>query len=229
MTIKKKRKRQVSQNNSIGATSPLDSLFRAFTMMGYDVTEKLEEYKSNAAEECKGWGARGRLINRLTDDAQAAHKTGRYETSLDKFVHLLALIETDPSTTKVSETRATITSNIGSALHFLGETELAQEFYERALKEFGDSRTSWMTWLYMGDLNSKRTMYIQARLAMLAAGERPDPSSYQDGFGKSRQWTKEEMEGTDKSWSIFQPRTWWYGGYVPAGGYAQADASSSAI
>ena len=25
------------------------------------------------------------------------------------------------------------------------------------------------------------------------------------------------MDGTDKSWSIFQPRTWWYGGYVPSG------------
>lgn len=55
--------------------------------------------------------------------------------------------------------------------------------------------------------------YIQARLAMLQAGERPDPSSYQDGSGKSRKWTREEMEGTDRSWHIAYPRTWWYGGY----------------
>ena len=119
--------------------------------------------------------------------------------------------------------------------------------------------------------------YIQSRLAMIQTGEKPDPSGFQDGAGRSRKWTKvrvlptgryaptfyasgpryayflpavyppvpigrytltsywplrvsqEEMEGTDKSWSIFQPRTWWYGGYVPAGGYAQADVSSSAL
>ena len=59
--------------------------------------------------------------------------------------------------------------------------------------------------------------YIQARLAMLQAGERPDPSSYQDGSGKSRKWTREEMEGTDRSWHIAYPRTWWYGGHVPPG------------
>ena len=28
---------------------------------------------------------------------------------------------------------------------------------------------------------------------------------------------QEEMEGTEKMWSIFRPSTWWYGGYVPEG------------
>ena len=28
---------------------------------------------------------------------------------------------------------------------------------------------------------------------------------------------QEEMDGTDRSWSIFEPRTWWYGGHVPPG------------
>ena len=50
---------------------------------------------------------------------------------------------------------------------------------------------------------------------------------YLDGYGKTRQFTQEEMDGTDKSWSIFQPRTWWYGGYVPSG-YASADSSAAA-
>ena len=191
-------------------------------MMGYDVTEKLEEYKANAKEETSGWGSRGRLVNRLTEEAQAAHKTGRYETSLDKFVHLLALVETDPSTTKVSETRATITSNIGSALHFLGETALAKEFYERALEEFGKARLGWLSWLYMGNLNAKRVMYIQARLSMLSAGERPDPSSYQDGFGKSRKWTKEEMEGKS-NWSFLNPRSWFGYGKLQEVGVASTE------
>ena len=34
---------------------------------------------------------------------------------------------------------------------------------------------------------------------------------------KEDEWTQEEMDGTDKSWSLLQPSTWWYGGYVPAG------------
>ena len=135
-------------------------------MMGYDVTEKLEEYKANAKEETSGWGSRGRLVNRLTEEAQAAHKTGRYETSLDKFVHLLALVETDPSTTKVSETRATITSNIGSALHFLGETALAKEFYERALEEFGKARMGWLSWLKAR--RPKSRLSPQARFATVS-------------------------------------------------------------
>ena len=94
--------------------------------MPYDPASTLEEYKAKVAEEVtKSW-QRSRLVNKLTEEAQNAHKTGRYEVSLDKFVHLLAVIELDPSTTTVSETRATITSNIGSALHFLGETALAK-------------------------------------------------------------------------------------------------------
>ena len=81
-----------------------------------------------------------------------------------------------------------------------------------------------------GHLPSRRKEYIQARLAQLAAGERPDPSLYLDGYGKTRQFSQEEMDGTDKSWSIFQPRTWWYGGYTPSGSapsYQAASASAS--
>ena len=91
----------------------------------YDPSSKLEEYKAKVAEEITKSYQRSRLVNKLTEEAQAAHKTGRYEVSLDKFLHLLAIVELDPSTTSPSETRATITSNIGSALHFLGETALA--------------------------------------------------------------------------------------------------------
>jgi hypothetical protein len=178
-------------------------------MMGYDPQAKLEEYKVKVTEEVKRSWQRSRLTNKLTDEAQAAHKTGRYEVSLDKFVHLLAIVELDPSTKSPSENRATITSNIGSALHFLGETSLAQDYYEAALAEFDQVKVGWLTWLHVGNINKARMEYIQSRLAMVASGERPDPSSFQDGYGKARQWTKEEMEGTDKSWSIFQPRTWW--------------------
>lgn len=182
--------------------------------MSYDPNGKLEEYKAKVAEEVTRSWQRSRLVNKLTEEAQVAHKTGRYEVSLDKFLYLLAVVELDPKTgTGPNETRATLTSNIGSALHFLGEFELAKDFYEAALDEFGKASVGWMTWLYVGDLNAKRMSYIQARLAMLQTGERPNPAGYQDGAGKSREWTKEEMEGTDRNWHLFYPRTWWYGGY----------------
>jgi hypothetical protein len=46
----------------------------------------------------------------------------------------------------------------------------------------------------------------------IRAGEPPDGSTYQDGYGKTRKWTKEEMEGKS-SWSWIDPRTWF--GYKP--------------
>jgi len=183
----------------------------------YDPSSQIARYKDEVEASVKSSRQRNRLMNKLTEEAQAAHKTGRYEISYDHFVHLLAIIQLDPSTKYPSETTATITSNIASALHFLGELSLASEFYETALKEFGDARVGWITWVQRGNLNEKRMLYIQARLSQVATGERPDPSLYQDGYGKTRKWTQEEMDGTDKSWSVFQPRTWWYGGYVPAG------------
>ena len=95
--------------------------------MSYDPNGKLEEYKAKVAEEVTRSWQRSRLVNKLTEEAQVAHKTGRYEVSLDKFLYLLAVVELDPKTgTGPNETRATLTSNIGSALHFLGELELAK-------------------------------------------------------------------------------------------------------
>ena len=41
----------------------------------------------------------------------------------------------------------------------------------------------------------------------IRAGEPPDGSTYQDGYGKTRKWTKDEMEGREGfRWS--NPRTW---------------------
>ena len=181
-----------------------------------DVNGLIERYKADALENMKWSRTRRRNMETLTEEATAAHKTGRYEVSMDKFVHILAILETEEPKYP-SEMRATVTSNVASALHFLGEYAAAKEMYERALDEFSAGSVGWLTYLQLGNLNEKRCEYIQARLAQVATGERPDPSLYLDGYGKTRQWTQEELDGTDKSWSIFQPRTWWYGGYVPAG------------
>ena len=63
--------------------------------MSYNATELLEHYKEKVAEEVKTKSQRKRLTNSLTEEGQAAHKTGRYDISFDKFVHLLAVIELD--------------------------------------------------------------------------------------------------------------------------------------
>ena len=89
--------------------------------------------------------------------------------------------------------------------------------YEKALDEFEKVRVGWLTWLYYGNLTEKRMDYIRARLEALENGERPDPSTYQDGTGRTRHWTKEEMEGTDQNWSFLSPYSWFYGGYTAVG------------
>jgi len=200
----------------------------------YDVEALLNKYKEEAAVELKSSRQRRLKSTKLTEEAQDAHKTQKYEISYDRFVHLLAIHEIDPYSPKAgSEIRAMLLSNLASALHFLGELTSAAEYYEKALEEFTQNRVGWMTWIQAGNLNEKRIAYIQARLAMVATGERPDPALYLDGYGKGRRWSQEEMEGTDKSWSVFQPRTWWYGGYVPSGqtvpGRDVPSATSTAI
>lgn len=94
--------------------------------MPLDPAQLVSTYKSKVKEEVKSSRQRSKLMNRLTEEAAITHRRGNYSEALDMFCHVLACVELDPSTKGVSETRATIVSNIGSTLHFLGETELAK-------------------------------------------------------------------------------------------------------
>ena len=186
--------------------------------MPIDPYSRIESYKIRTSEEVGDSSRKRRnLQSDLTDKAQVAHRTGNYEGSFDLFCHLLAVVDTDPRTTNASEMRATVTANLASAMHFLGELDVAKDFYEKALDEFAKVGVGWITWLYYGNLTEKRMDYIRARLENISRGEKPDPSTYQDGSGKTRHWTKEEMEGTDSNWSFFSPYSWLYGGYKPLG------------
>ena len=156
----------------------------------YDVEESLSTYKEQVKSELKSSRQRRRKMEELMDLAQSAHKTGRYEVSFDKFVYILAILESDPSAKTPDEMHAMIVSNIGSALHFLGETSIAATYYEKALEEFGQMRNGWVSWAMQGQLPEARKAYIQARLAQVAAGESPDASLYLDGYGKTRQFTQ---------------------------------------
>ena len=159
-----------------------------------------------------------------------ADKTGNYEVALDRFAHHLAIVDSNPSTATVSEMRATLTSNIGSCLHHLGEIDGAIEFYERALQEFKAvpfglaSRLS-IVWIFYGNLTEKRVEYVEKKLAAIRAGEAPDPSAYQDGLGKARTFTKEEMEGTPSSWSLFRPSSWFGYGKLAEVSVSSTDAA----
>jgi len=195
----------------------------------YEPTALIEEYKIKCNEEIKTNRQRKKLKNDLTEKAQVCHRTGNYDGSYDLFCHLLAAIETDPYTTNVSEMRATVTANIASALQFLGQEELAKEIYERSLAEFEKVPVGWLTWLYYGNLSEKRMDYIRARLENIAKGEKPDGSTYQDGTGRTRHWSKEEMEGTDGNWSFFSPYSWLYGGYQPVGNGQSVEARPTPV
>ena len=94
--------------------------------MEVDPSDLVESYKSKVAEEVKSSRQRNKLTTKLSEEAAIAHRRGNYAVALDKFAHMLAIIELDPNTAAESEMRATVVSNIGSALHFLGETELAK-------------------------------------------------------------------------------------------------------
>jgi tetratricopeptide (TPR) repeat protein len=182
------------------------------------------------------WDRRARLdracrsLSGAPSHAVRTDKTGHYEVALDRFTHYLALVETDPSTTIVNEMRATLTSNIGACLHHLNDVDGAIEYYERALQEFKAvpftlySRLS-IVWLVYGNVIDKRIEYVEKKLASIRAGEAPDASTYQDGYGKSRKWTKEEMEG--KSWSVWRPRTWFGYGMLQEVGITDAGVNSA--
>ena len=163
-----------------------------------------------------------------------ADKTGHYEVALDRFAHHLGHIEQDPSTTNVSEMRAVLTSNIGACLHQLGDVDGALEFYEKALQEFKAipftlyNRIS-VIWVLYGNVTTKRIEYVEKKLAAIRAGEAPDGSTYQDGYGKSRQWSKSEMEGKGQ-WSIWSPSSWFgYGKLQDVGAAADVNSAQASI
>jgi len=209
----------------------------------------VDQYKDRAHEEVYGGyardvvstilgyslpGTRRSIMEKLESEAQEAYKTQHYEVALDRFAHYLALVETDPSTTMVSEMRATLTSNIGACLHHLGDTDGAIEYYERALQEFKAvpftvlSRLS-VIWVVYGNLIDKRVEYVEKKLASIRAGEPPDGSTYQDGYGKSRKWTAEEMDGK-KAFSIWRPRSWFgYGRLQEVGIAAESNTAPNGV
>ena len=177
-------------------------------------------------------GTRRRISETLEREASEAYKTGHYEIALDRFCHYLAIVETDPSTTMVSEMRATLTSNVGACLHNLGLVDEAVQYYERALQEFKAMPLSLMTRLspirlIYGNLYDHRSEYIEKKLASIRAGEPPDGSTYQDGYGKTRKWTKQEMEGKS-SWAWLDPRSWFGYGRLTEVSVAPPTAANAA-
>eukprot|EP00966_Prymnesium_polylepis_P114101 2637037-Prymnesium_polylepis.2 len=74
-------------------------------------------------------------MQRYDQEASNAYMMQAYDVALDRFCHYLALVETDPSTTVVSEMRATLTANIGACLYGLDEPTEALVYLERAAAE----------------------------------------------------------------------------------------------
>ena len=137
----------------------------------------------------------------------------------------------------VSEMRATLTCNVGASLYGMDHPELALVWFEKGLDEVrlaapADLQAAALTgvgvaraqfqklpfslvsrvanlpvWLFYGNVNDKRVEYVQARIADIKAGKKADGSTYQDAYGKSRNWTQHEMEGKP-TWSWLSPLSW---------------------
>ena len=135
-------------------------------MAHLDPAALVEEYKLKSLEEKEkdeyAWKRNlSAQIQQHTNDAAKMHRRGNYEGSFDKFANALALIEVNPKTQTIDETRAATVFNLGSALHFLGNPDMAKEYYEAALDEFQKSPDTWFTWLVVGSVNKKRILHIQ--------------------------------------------------------------------
>jgi len=180
-------------------------------------------------------GSRRALQYKYEQEAQHAYMTQSFEVALDRFCHLLALLETDPSTTVISEMRATLTCNIGASLYGNDQPELAMEWFEKGLAEFQKlpftlySRvTNFPIWIVYGNVNEKRIEYIQARIADIKAGKKADGSTYQDAYGKARQWSQHEMEGKP-TWSWLSPLSWFgYGQLTEVAATSDTPAATAA-
>jgi len=64
-----------------------------------------------------------------------------------------------------------------------------------------------MSMLY-GDLTKNRLDFVHGRIADIKAGKKVDAAMYQDGYGRERKWTQDQMEGKAVAWSVFNPMSW---------------------
>lgn len=85
--------------------------------------------------------------------------------------------------------QATLISNTGAALHFLGEFDEAIEHYERALTLFDkqkDSLGRLGKW-FDDNATTRRVEFVRERIMLAMQGERPTPGKYLDSSARPRE------------------------------------------
>jgi len=177
-----------------------------------------EMYKEKVAEETKSRWSRKSAQNTLAEEAQTAYTAGDYELALNKFLHFLAVLESDLKSVD-REIHASLVSNVGSCLHRLECVDDAKEYYQQALDYFTNCPTGRVTWLFYGDINQRRVEFIKSRLGDIALGAEPDPTKYLDANGKEQHWSKRQIAAAkdpDSTWSAWvSPRSWYRWYYTP--------------
>lgn len=102
------------------------------------------------------------------------------------------------SSSSDAEMVATITSNIGSAHHFLGEFQPALNYYAEALGGFEKLEpTGRLSRWYAGGANRRRMEFVQQRREMATRGERPCKDEYLDENGRMRRHSRSEFEAAE--------------------------------
>lgn len=171
------------------------------------VARTIAGYKEEIAKEDLSSVARAALKTTCNEASLAAYRAGKFEEAIDKFAHYLALVETEREDLIDMETRATLCSNIAVCLHHQSEWELAQTYYDEALKLFGAVVTSSLAWLYYGDVKQKKMDHINGQAALLAEKKLPTSDTYLDANGYRRDFASRDA-------SYFSATDWynWFWG-----------------
>ena len=120
-----------------------------------------------------------RYEQKLSEDAQKHYFANEFDSAAFLFARALRAAQLSG---RDAELEATLTSNLGSALHNMGEFDEAIEKYQEALRIFErchGARGPVGKWMG-GQATLRRTAFVRDRLQMATQGERPEPGKYLD-------------------------------------------------
>jgi hypothetical protein len=102
-----------------------------------------------------------------------------FEKALLANQHVLVIGERSeaPTDSEYLEWRGASLHNVASCYHHLGELDIALCYYDLAKQDFERQRSH---------VNLRRIAFIEARLALISRGQKPDVQSFLDGGGREQ-------------------------------------------
>ena len=140
------------------------------------------------------------LMDNVFEEACCSFFNGDMETALDGFAHCLAL---DEYTNKKDRSfRYALEYNIGAGLHFLGEFEAAQEWYQSALEGLRASASGWLSLIFSGETVMRETLVLsrlrEAEVGVLPGSGGVNSYASADTSASSSVAVNIEMDGAEE-------------------------------